>query len=143
MITAQDDVLLENLTLLTADPKIAAALAVLKDAGISTGEQFDRLQRITPTKQASRKAKRALLDELVKTAVGKLLAKHSLKHAGRDFDKTRENFKVVKSAIDLRIRKTVPSGATTRSEYSAADLDHLINELPKIVDSVEEELRHG
>ncbi len=143
VITAQDDVLLENLTLLTADPKIAEALAVLKDAGINTGEQFDRLQRITPTKQASRKAKRALLDELVKTAVGKLLAKHSLKHAGRDFDKTRENFKVVKSAIDLRIKKMVPSGATTRSEYSAADLDHLINELPKIVDSVEEELPHG
>ena len=143
VITAQEDVLLESLTLLTADPKVAAALAVLKDAGISTGEQFDRLQRITPTKQASRKAKRALLDELVKTAVGKFLAKHSLKHAGRDFDKTRENFKVVKSAIDLRIKKTVPSGATTRSEYSAADLDYLINELPRIADDVEAELRRG
>lgn len=143
VITAQDDVLLESLTLLTADPKVAAALAVLKNAGISTGEQFDRLQRITPTKQASRKAKRALLDELVKTAVGKFLAKHSLKHAGRDFDKTRENFKVVKSAIDLRIKKTVPSGATTRSEYSATDLDYLINELPRIVDDVKEELRRG
>lgn len=143
VITAQDEVLLESLTLLTADPKVAAALAILKDAGISTGEQFDRLRRITPTKQASRKANRALLDELVKTAVGKFLAKHSLKHAGRDFDKTRENFKVVKSAIDLRIKKTVPSGATTRSEFSAADLGYLIGELPKIVDSVEEELRHG
>ncbi|MDI6024048.1 DEAD/DEAH box helicase family protein [Leucobacter sp. UT-8R-CII-1-4] len=143
VITAQDDVLLENLTLLTADPKIAEALAVLKDAGISTGEQFDRLQRITPTKQASRKAKRALLDELVKTAVGRFLAKHNLKHAGRDFDKTRENFKVAKSAIDLRIKKTVPSGASTRSEYSTADLDHLIKELPNIIGHVEEELRRG
>lgn len=142
VITGQDDVLLENLTLLSADPKVAAALAVLQGAGINTGDQFDRLQRITPTKQASRKAKRALLDELVKTAVGKFFAEHGLKSVGRDLDRSRENFKVVKSAIDLRIKKVVPSGATSRNEYSTADLDYLISELPQIVKSVEEDLRH-
>lgn len=143
VITAQDDVRMESLTLLSADPKVVAALAVLKDAGISTGEQFDRLQRITPTKQASRKAKRTLLDELVKTAVGRFFAKHGLTPVGRDLEKSRENFKVVKSAIDLRIKKLVPSGATARSEYSTSDLDYLIKELPQIVESVEEELRNG
>lgn len=142
VITSQDDVLLENLTLINADPAIAAALAVLKDAGI-TGEQFDRLQRITPTKQATRKAKRTLLDDLVKTEVGKFFAKHGLKPVGRDLDKSRENFKVVKSSIDLQIKKLVPSGATSRSEYTAADLDSLIAQLPQIVTTVEEELRRG
>lgn len=142
-ITSQEEVLLENLVLLQADPKVAEALAILKEAGVSTGEQFDRLQRIVPTKQASRKAKRALLDELVKTAVGKFFAKHGLKHAGRDLDKTRENFQVVKSAIDRQIKSNVPSGATTRSEYTTADLDHLIKELPQLVKTVEEDLRRG
>ena len=143
VITAQNDVLLENLTLLTADPKVAEALAVLKDAGISTGEQYDRLQRITPTKQASRKAKRTLLDDLVKNEVGKFLTKHGLTPVGRDLDKTRDNFRAVKSAIDLRIKKLVPSGATNRSEYSTTDLEYLINELPQIVVTIEDELRHG
>jgi superfamily II DNA or RNA helicase len=142
-ITSQDEVLLENLVLLQADPKVAQALAILKEAGVNTGEQFDRLQRIVPTKQASRKAKRALLDELVKTAVGKFFAKHGLKPVGRDLDKSRENFKVVKSAIDLQIKKKVPSGATARSEYTTADLDYFIRELPAIVAAVEEELRRG
>ena len=143
VITSQDDIRLESLTLLGTDPRVAAALAVLKDAGISNGEQFEQLQRIVPTKQAARKANRSLLDELVKTSVGSFFAKHGLKPVGRDLDKTRENFKVVKSAIDLQIKKSVPSGATSRSEYTAADLDFIIGELPKIVTAVEEELRRG
>lgn len=142
-VTSQDDVLLEDLVLLQADPKVAEALAVLKDAGVSTGEQFNQLQRIVPTKQATRQAKRTLLDDLVKTAVGRFFAENGLKAVGRDFDKTRENFKVLKSAIDLEIKANVPSGATSRSEYTTADLDHLIRELPGIVKTVEGELRRG
>jgi superfamily II DNA or RNA helicase len=143
VITAQNDVLLENLTLLGADPRVADALAVLREAGINTGEQFDQLQQITPTKQQSRRAKKILLDDLVKNEVGKFLARQGLKNVGRDLEPTRENFVVVKSAVDLRIRTMVPSGATARKNYTGADFDYLIGQLPAIVATVEQELRHG
>lgn len=142
-ITSQDEVLLENLVLLQADPKVAEALAILKEAGVSTGEQFDKLQRIVPTKQATRKAKRTLLDDLVKTAVGKFFAKHGLNPVGRNLDKTQENFKVVKTGIDRQIKKNVPSGATKREEYTAADLDYLMAQLPAFVIDMERELLRG
>lgn len=142
VITAQADVQLENLTLLGADPEVAHALDVLRDRGITTA-QFDQLQRIQPTKQQVRRAKRSLLDELVKTEVGKFLAKHSLTSVGRDLDRTRENFITVKSAIDREIKKRVPSGATSRQHYTAADYDHLMAAIPDIVATVEENLRHG
>ena len=52
VITAQDNVELENLTLISvsADPEVVRALAVLKEKGI-TGAQVDQLQRIQPTNQ--------------------------------------------------------------------------------------------
>lgn len=143
VITAQDDVQLETLTLISvsADPEVVQALAVLRERGITGGAQFDQLQRIQPTKQKARQAKRSLLDELVKTEVGKFLAKHGLKHAGRDLDRTRENFKTVKSAIDRRIKEVVPSGATSRKDYTSDDYDYLKAELPNIVATVEERLK--
>lgn len=144
VITAQDDVQLENLTLISvsADPEVARALEVLRDRGITTA-QFDKLQRIQPNKQQVRRAKRSLLDELVKNEVGKFLGAHNLSPAGRNLDPTRENFKTVKSAIDREIKKQVPSGAKARKDYTAADCDYLMTQLPEIVQVVEENLRHG
>ena len=142
IITAQKDILLENLTLLTADPEVTRALAILQNAGINTGQQFDQLQRITPTKQQVRRAKRGLLENLVKNETGKILARNDLNHVGRDLDKTRENFKVVKSAIDRGIKAVVPSGAKVRDDYTVGDYDHLIAALPQIAEHVEKELCH-
>lgn len=66
MATGQHDILLENLTLLTADPAVAQAPEVLQNAGINTGAQFDQLQRITPTKQdTGRQAHLPLLRRLL------------------------------------------------------------------------------
>jgi len=116
---------------------------VLKEKDIDTGVKFDQLQRVQPTKQQTRRAKRTLLDDSVKNEVGKFLTKHNLKPVGRELDRTRENFVAVKSAIDLHIKKMVPSGATSRKDYTTADCDYLIAQLPQIVALVEEELRHG
>lgn len=142
-VTGQDQVRLENLVLIQADPNVSAALAVLREAGVDSGDQFEELKRIVPTRQASRRAKRSLLDDQVKTHVGKFFAAHGLKYAGRDLDKSRENFQVVKSAIDLEIKKRVPSGASKRSEYTIEDLDFLLRSLPSIVTTVEEGLLNG
>ena len=144
VITAQDGVELENLTLISTktDPDVAHALAILQDRGID-GAQVDRLQRIQPTKQQIRRAKRTLLDDLVKTEVGRFLTKHSLNRAGRDLNRSQDNFRTVKSAIDNQIKPMVPSGATTRGDYTAEDCDQLIALLPDIVAAVEEKLRRG
>jgi superfamily II DNA or RNA helicase len=144
VITGQEGVELENLTLISvsADPDVAHALAILKEKGI-TGAQVDQLQRIHPSRQQVRRAKRGLLDELVKTEVGKFLNKHGLRPVGRDLDRTRDNFRTVKSAIDLQIKTMVPSGATDRKNYTAEDCDQLIDWLPDIVTTVEQKLHHG
>jgi superfamily II DNA or RNA helicase len=144
VITGQSGIQLENLTLiaLRSNPDVDHALNVFKQYGIDAGT-FDQLQRIQPTKQQSRRAKRPLLDELVKTEVGKLLAKHNLSSVGRELDRTRENFVTVKTAIDGHIKRMVPSGAKSRKDYTTTDLDYLIAKLPQIVALVEEELRHG
>lgn len=143
VITAQDDVQLETLSLISisADPEVVKALEVLRDKGITGGAQFDQLQRIQPTKQKSRQAKRTLLDDLVKTAAGKFLAEHNLKNAGRDLNRSQDNFKTVKAAIDRRIKELVPSRATSRKDYTSDDCDYLIAELPQILATVEERLR--
>ena len=80
---------------------------------------------------------------MVKNESGKVLARHNLNLVGRDLDKTQENFRVVKSAIDVSIKSKVPSGATARQDYTTADYDYLIAELPQIVQHVEKELCHG
>lgn len=144
VITGQDDVQLETLTLISAsaDPEVARALAVFKERGI-TGAQLDQLQRIQPSKQQVRRAKRSLLDELVKNEAGKFLVRHSLKPVGRELDRTQDNFKTVKSAIDREIKNRVPSGARSRKDYTSDDCDSLMAQLPEIVEAVEEKLRRG
>lgn len=136
---------LENLTLiaLTADPDVTRALALLQERGIDTGDKFDELQRVQPTKQQTRRAQRTLLDDLVKNAVVTFMATQGLSPAGRDLDRTRENFVAVKSAIDKQIKLIVPSGASARKDYTIDDYEYLIAHLPEIVAHAEEQLRHG
>lgn len=146
VVTSQDGILLENIALLSANPDVAQALKVLRDAGVQSGEQFDELARIVPSKQAVRKSKRKLLDERVKTQVGRLLANHNIPHAGHELDKSRlgyDNFRVLKSAIDGELRQATPSAAKKRSDFTMADLDYLLENLPMFVQKVESELLHG
>jgi superfamily II DNA or RNA helicase len=146
VVTSQGEVRVENLALLTADPRVMAALEVLKEAGVQTGAQFDELKQIQPTKQATRQAKRKLLDELVRTNVGKLLEKHGLSNVGRDLDKARlgkENFVVIKSIIDKGIRASEFASGKSRNDLSLAQLDEILTNLDEIVASAEEVLFDG
>jgi superfamily II DNA or RNA helicase len=146
IVTEQATILVEDLSLLSVDPEVARAITLLRDRGLETPEQIAELIRITPTKQASRQAKRTLLDEQVKVRTGRLLAQHNLQHAGKDLDKAylgNENFKVIKSAIDRQISAAVPSGAKKRADYTASDLDQLISNLPDLVLLAEAEVFNG
>lgn len=145
VITGQGEIQLEGLTLLSANPEVAKMITALADLGVNTGEQFDQLKRMTPTKQEARKAKRLQLDEQVKTRVGRILAQHSVQHAGHELDKSyrRDNFQVIKGAIDKRVNAMAPSGAKRRAEFTNADLDFLLKELSTISAEVEAELFRG
>lgn len=141
VITEQREIGLENIDLLPK-PTVAQAIKVLEDAGVAfTPEQYDQLKRMTPSKQAQRRADQKQLDERVKTLAGGMLAARGLSHAGHDIDKSRrqENFVAVKSALDREIKKRV-GGKKPRSEYTAAELDSAIGTLDDIVATVEGKL---
>lgn len=139
-ITSQTGVQLENIELLSND-RAMQAIQVLKELGVTT-EQFEELKRMTPTKQASRQAKRKQLDELVKTGIGRVLSSHKLPYPGHELDKARRgktNFEVLKGAIDKKIKGASPSGVTKRAELSNHDLDILISGLNQLIEQVEGE----
>lgn len=142
VVTAQEGLLVENISLLEVDPKVAAAIRTLQDAGINP-DQAAELLRITPTKQSTRRANRTQLDEQVKVQVGKVLASRGLNNAGKDLDKARlgkDNFQVIKSAIDREVNAAAPSGAKKRADFTADDLTHLMTHLPKLVEQAEGKL---
>ncbi len=142
-ITSQDDVRLEDLELLSGDPLVAEAMRLLREAGVSTGEQFEQLRRIQPTRQASRQAKRKLLDERIKTKVGQILGRRHLQHGGRDLDRTRRgrnNFQVIKGAIDRQANSSVGQGTKSRSQFSQEELDQILLGLDEIAETAEREL---
>lgn len=78
----------------------------------------------------------------MKTEAGKILSRNELSHVGRNLNRTRDNFTVVKSAIDRKVKSRVPSGAQSRQDYTNDDLDYLIAALPDIAADVEQELCH-
>lgn len=142
IITSQSDVRLENIHLLKQDPEVLEALRVLTEKGVKSGAQYDELNRITPTKQASRQAKRTLLDDSIKTEVGRLLASHNLLYEGRTLDATkrRTNFETLKSAIDKAVNAAGATPKKKRPDLTSTELDTLLSSLPVIVATVEKEL---
>lgn len=139
-ITGQGVVQLEDLALLSADPQIAAALALLRAKGVS-GEQYEQLQEIQPSKQASRQAKRKLLDEQIKTKAGKLIEKHGLSHVGRELDTKRlgrDNLVVIKAAIDNLVNASPIAGGKPRKDLSLMEIDRLLVGLDTFASAAEE-----
>lgn len=140
-ITSQADVQIEDIELL-GNPQVMDAVRMLTELGITT-DQYEKLQRLTPTKQATRQAKRKLLDELVKTAVGRLLTDHGLPYEGRTLDTkrhTRSNFEILKSSIDKAIKHLYPDGVEKREDLSNQELDEIIQKLNSLVSEVEADL---
>lgn len=143
VITDGGTVLLEDIQLLKQDPDIAKAIRFLKEKGLTTGEQFEQLASITPSKQATRQAKRTQLDGIIKTRVGQVLAKHGLVGPGRELDKSksRENFVVIKSAIDLKVAAGFASDPKKkRADFTSDELDRALSGMDGVVAAVETEL---
>lgn len=143
----QSSVALEEIPLLRNDAEALRAIQILKEKGY-TAEQVSQamLQPLPTTKQKKRRADRSALDNLVKTEATRLLHQHGINPKGKALDKAkppRENFVVVKSALDRKINKLLDHGPKQRSNFTQADLDRANAALPEIVKQVAKEVFHG
>ena len=145
-IRTQENVSIEVIQLLDSDQEAKQAFEVLAKKGV-TPEQYKEVfllhKPISTTKVRERQAKREALDNHVKNMAGGLLNKHRMNPKGRELDKNRlgrENFVVVKAAIDKKINDLVGKPIGQRSEFSRQELDMIEANLNNICNDVEKEL---
>lgn len=143
----QSSVALEEIPLLKNDAEALKAIQILKDKGY-TAEQVSQAmhQPLPTTKQKKRRADRSALDNLVKTEATRILHQHRLNPKGKTIDKTkppRENFIVVKSALDRKINKLLNRGQKQRSDFTQEDLERAKAALPTLINEVTKEVLRG
>jgi hypothetical protein len=98
------------------------------------------------TKQHKRIADKARLDAAVVTQAGHLLHQYKRNPRGKELDKShlgKENFVVVKSAIDRQINELVGKRPRQRHEFTQPELDKIQVALPDLVKAAEQELFHA
>ena len=143
-VRQQNRVLMEEIPLLE-DDEARRALEVLAERGYSA-EDIQRameLQPVPTTRVRQRQAARASLDMRVRTEVGRLLGSRDINPRGRDLDRKRigrDNFVVVKSAIDRRINESVGRAAGERSELSREQLDQINSNFAELIAAAEQEV---
>ena len=129
-VRAQSEVQLEELHLFTDDE--TAAIRLLKTRGIiasdfDPGQQI--LEAVPVTRVALRQAMRKNLEMRVRTATGQILAQKKINPEGRELDHqrlNRNNFVVLKSAIDRQVNTFIGRETGQRSEFLREELE-LIN----------------
>ena len=140
-IREQTEVRLEELELLRQNPDAVAALELLNKVAAEAGFRLDgRLVPIQTTKFQEKQARHQGLDERVKTEAGRLLAQHDVNPGGSELDTKhlgRDNFVVMKTAIDRHIRSLVDK---KRADLSAADLDAIDESFTEILTAAEKEV---
>lgn len=145
-VREQSEVRVAEVPLIETDPEALRAFEVLRSKGFSA-EDFERaLKNVPVTKQAARRAEQASLDQTVTNEAGRILRAHRSNPKGRDLDKKRlgrENFQVVKSAIDTGVNQHIGRGKGERADLSKAELDAALAALPAVSKKVEEEYFNG
>ena len=137
-VRAQSDVGLEEIHLLKDDAAMAA-LRLLKERGYSPEDisaAYGKLEPVPTTKVLKRQAARGWLDQRVSTEVGKILGSRKINPKGKELDTKflgKENYAVVKSAIDKLIAKSVGRNTGERHEYTASQLDDIKANFDSIV----------
>jgi hypothetical protein len=147
-IKGQGDVLLEAIPLLRDDQQAQQALKLLLERGL-TSQQFaeaERLRRLPVSKQRSRQASRAALDERKKAVTTRILRLRSINPEGRELDKNhleRTNWQVLKAALDTEIAARAGRRVGQRSEYSAVELKLIEEQFDNVIGSVVARLFDG
>jgi superfamily II DNA or RNA helicase len=143
----QSSVALEEIPLLRNDAEALRAIQILKEKGY-TAEQVSQAmhQPLPTTKQKKRRADRSALDNMVKTEASRILHQHSINPKGKALDRSkppRENFVVVKSALDRKINKLLRRGPKQRRDFPQDDLDRAKAALPVLVTEIIKEVING
>lgn len=145
-VREQSEVRIAEVPLIETDPEALQAFEVLRNKGFSA-EDFERALKSVPvTKQAARRAEQASLDQTITNEAGRILRAHGSNPKGRDLDKKhlgRENFQVMKSAIDTGVNQHIGRGKGERADLSKAELDAALAALPAVSKKVEEEYFNG
>jgi len=144
-VREQSGVHLEEIPLIENDAEAMKAIETLKAKGYSV-EDVQRAMELEPvptTKVRERQAARAGLDARIRTEVGRILATRKLNPKGRELDKKhlgRENFVVLKSAIDKQCNQAAGHGAGERDGLSKQELDAIEKDFMNLVAAAEKEV---
>jgi superfamily II DNA or RNA helicase len=146
-IKGQSGVMMQEIPLISDDSEALKAIEYLRGKGY-TAEQVSHamLQPVPTNKQNVRRASRTELDNQIKNAAGRLLAERHISSEGRDLDKNhlgKNNFVIVKSAIDKAVNHFVGMSENSRSDFSQEQLDKINLDFSSILKSVAEEIFNG
>ena len=147
-IKEQTEVAVSQIPLFVDDDEAQKAVELLRERGF-TAEDFEAALKHEPvptTEYYKRNAARYRLNERVELISGGLLKERKLNPKGRDLDKKRlgkDNFQIVKSAIDQKIKKFVGKGNLPRHKFTMSDFESIDAEFDSLIQSVREELFNG
>lgn len=138
-VIAQENVRLKTSYLLDDESK--KALELLKSKGLipeSFNPEEEILQNIKPTKLHQRQAKRTLLDDLIKSKVGYILAKLNLNSEAKNLDKSYQatNFVFLKSQLDQKVNTLIGIEKNMRNEMSIDQIDLALNSIEDIAEKI-------
>jgi superfamily II DNA or RNA helicase len=143
-VSSQTGVVMQEIPLLE-DEEARRAFELLSGRGF-TAEDYRRATELRPvptTKLRERQAARYALDERVKSEVGRLLGQRGINARGRDLDRNRlgrDNFVVLKAAVDRRIDDFVGRGIGKRPDFNRAELDNIEANFERLVAEAVEEV---
>lgn len=139
-IRAQTEVLLQEIPLLQDQATMQAVRELLQQRGYSQdaiAQAFPMLLEPVPTTRVrERQARRAGLDQRVRTEAARILNERGINPAGRELDRQRlgrDNLIVLKAAIDRQINAAVGRTSGQRQEFSRAELDQVDHQFTALV----------
>ena len=126
------------------DPHAAALLQQLAEMGVTPDQAAQELRRLRTTRQDTREARRASLNERVQNEAGGILARLGISPGGRTVDPRRRerNFAWTAAELHRRINERVGGQAADRQNFTLDQINAGHEALPDIVRQVEEQLRH-
>lgn len=144
-VRAQEEVSVMEIPLILEDDDVKRALDLLQSKGVTIEDIQIAYQHqpLPTTRQRERQAARAALDDLVRNEVGYVLRERGINLYGRDLDRNhigRNNFVVLKAAVDGKINEFVGHEAGTRHEFTRNELESIRQNLRNIVEDTVREV---
>ena len=127
------------------DPQAAALLQQLAAMDVTPDQAAHELRRLRTTRQNTREARRASLNERVQNEGGGILGRLGISPGGRTLDpRHRErNFAWVVSELHRRINERVGGAAADRQNFTLDQINTGHDALPEIVRQFEQQLRNA